>query len=212
MTIDMTIEQKLTTIAENLEKIYAAGAGGAGAAQGKPYVDTSKGVRHHEYLFAANRWIDQLDRFDLSNITSAAYMFQNCGELITAPAVNTSKAQRMLYMFYNCPKLVTIEGVDFSSCTNASNAFYNDYRLQTIVINGTIPCTIDFGTCRALSGETIRDIMNALSADGTGKTITISQTALNAAFTAGGDNPFTADEWEVLKSTAQGNNWSVALA
>ena len=201
----MSIETKLIEIAANVPKVYEAGAA---VAQKKPYVDTSKGVQHHEYLCMANRWIDQLDRFDFSNITNGAYLFQNCSQLITAPALGTSKSARLLYIFYNCYNLETVEGIDFSSATNASNAFTNCAKLKKIVLHGTIPCTIDFGTCKALSGATIRDIMNALSADGRGKTITISQTALTAA-NANGSLP-TA-EWEALKTTAQGKNWSVAV-
>lgn len=201
----MTTAEKLTTIAENQQRVYDAGAA---VAQKKPYVDTSKGVQHHEYLCMANRWIDQLDRFDFSNITNGAYLFQNCSQLITAPALGTSKATRLLYIFYNCYNLETVEGVDFSSCTNASNAVTNCTKLKKIVLHGTIPCSIDFGPCKVLSGETIRDIMNALSADGTGKTITIRGEALTAA---NADGSLPTAEWEALKTTAQGKNWSVAV-
>lgn len=198
----MSVADKLTTIAENQEKVYEAGAA---VAQKKPFVDTSKGMTNHEYLFAGGRLLDQIDRFDFSNLTNAAYMFQNSQKLVTLPAIDTSKATRMLYYCYNCQYLVTIEGVDFSSCTvtgAANNAFHNCVRLETVVINGTIPCDLSFGSCRVLSKKTIEDVVRALSASVTGKTITFNQSAVNAAF--------TTDQWNTL--VASKPNWRFDLA
>ena len=204
MSDQLTLADVALRAKADYDAVYEAGkkAGGGGGSIGKPFVDTSKGVLNHEYLFMANRWIDQLDKFDLSNVTNAAYMFQNSNELITCPEIDTSKAARMLYMFYNCPYLVSIEGIDFSSCTNATQAVGNCRSLQTIVINGTIPCTIDFSPCVALSGVTIRDIINALTTDATGKTVTLSKTAVNASL--------TTEEWDALVATK--TNWTIALA
>ena len=175
----------------------------------KPFLDTSKPVSHHEYMFASNRWTNHLDKFDLSNITSAGYMFRNNTELITCPPLGTSKAQRMLYMFEACSNLTTIEGIDFSSCTTATNTFSSCSKLKKIVLHGTIPCTLDLGPCLVLSGETIRDVMNALSADGTDKTITIRGDALTAA---NADGSLPTAEWEALKAEASDEkHWSVVV-
>ena len=197
----MSIAEKLTTIAENQEKVYEAGAA---VAQKKPYLDTST-AEHHEYLFSGNRWLDQLDKFDFSNITQAAYMFQGCTEMITCPAIDTSKTTRMHQFFYNCYNLVEIKGVDFSSIPNADhakNAFYNCTKLQKLTINGVIPYSMSFSYSRVLNKESIEGVVNALSDTATGQTITFSQLAVNATF--------TTDELTALEATKP--NWSFAYA
>jgi hypothetical protein len=108
----------------------------------------------------------------------------------------------MLYYCYNCPNLERIEGIDFSSATNATNAFSNCGKLESIVINGTISCDISFAACKLLNKKTIGDIIKALSADATGKTITFSKTAKEAVF--------TEDEWTTLTNSK--GNWNITLS
>lgn len=199
----MTTAEKLTTIAENQQKVYEAGAA---VAQKKPYLDTSKPVPHYQYVFYSDRWFDQLDKFDLSNITDGSYMFQNSrNKLTTVPELGTSNATRMQYIFYDCQKLEEIKGVDFSSCpssTATNMSFHNCVALKKITINGVIPCSISFGSCRVLNKASIEGIVDALSDTATGQTITFSQLAVNAAF--------TTDELTALEATK--SNWSFAYA
>lgn len=194
----MSVAEKYSTLIEKIPQVYDAGYQ---ISQNKPYINTGEGVRHHEYLFISNRYLNQIDKFDLSNITNSAYMFQNASELITCPVVDTSKASRMLYMYYNCPYLKTIEGIDFSSCTNATNAFYNCRSLEEIVVHGTIPVSINFSSCPFIKAS-FENIIDCLSSTATGQTATFNKAAKEAAF--------TEDEWNALIATKP--NWGFAYA
>lgn len=63
---------------------------------------------------------------------STSTMFYGCGELTTAPQMNTSNVTTMYKMFYNCNKLVTVPLYDTSKVTNMQEMFYLNYDLETV--------------------------------------------------------------------------------
>ena len=65
------------------------------------------------------------------NETTAA-MFYGCGELTTAPEMDTSNVTNMYKMFYDCNKLATVPLYDTSKVTNMQEMFYFNYDLETV--------------------------------------------------------------------------------
>lgn len=75
--------------------------------------------------------------------------------------------------------------------------------LTHIIFEGVIGQNgINFQHSTKLDKESITSIMNALSTTTSGLTVTLSQTAVN--------NAFTTDEWNALRATK--SNWTIALA
>ena len=104
-------------------------------------------------------------------------------------------------------KLKSVLGaLDLSECTNANNFFMECYALEDVeFVPNTIKLSIDFdwqGRCTKLSKASITSIINGLSADTSGNTVTLSKTAVN--------NAFTDDEWATLIATK--SNWTISLS
>lgn len=59
-------------------------------------------------------------------------MFYKCGELTTAPEMDTSNVTTMYKMFYDCNKLATVPLYDTSKVTDMQEMFYFNYDLETV--------------------------------------------------------------------------------
>lgn len=110
--------------------------------------------------------------------------------------------------FYGCYNLHTIYKVILKS--DGTNEFSLDswdlpfgqcIGLQNITIEGVIGNSISFWQS-PLSAASITSIVNALSPTASGKTLTLSTSAVNSAF--------TTDEWNSLKATK--SNWAFSLS
>ena len=104
--------------------------------------------------------------------------------------------------FRGCVSLKTIAVLRFNSATMINDVFYNCYELLNLTIEGTIGQSgLDLQYSTKLSKASITSVMNALSASASGKSITLSKTAVN--------NAFTTAEWTALAGTK--SNWTINL-
>ncbi|MEE0896308.1 MAG: leucine-rich repeat protein [Acutalibacteraceae bacterium] len=104
--------------------------------------------------------------------------------------------------FYSCVQLKKIPKLIFSAATNISNAFYNCTALEEMYCEGTLDITgLDLHWSTKLNKASIESVINTLSATTSGLTVTLSQTAVN--------NAFTTEEWEALEATKP--NWTISL-
>ena len=203
---------KPSAFKDEIPKVYDKGyQDGSEVAQKKPYFNTSSPAPHHEYLFFANRWNDYLDYWDLSNIANGAYLFYNSTTLTRVPPLGTSKCTRLNFTFYQCKLLEIIEGIDFSANPNTQECFRFCSALKTIIINGVIPCSIDFKDCVVLDKTTITSIMTKLTDTASGKFITFPKAAINKAFetSSGANDGSTSAEWLALVGAK--SNWTISL-
>jgi hypothetical protein len=92
-------------------------------------------------------------------------------------------------------KLIVFEGLKYLS------AFKGCTNLKSIVFEGVIGQDIDFQWSTLLSKESIENIIAHLSSNATGKTLTLSKTAVN--------NVFSTEEWSSLVSKK--SNWTITL-
>lgn len=145
--------------------------------------------------------------FDTSGVTSIdgfEYFCQYASPSVL-PVISTISTSRLRYVFYHASNLVTIRKFilkDDGSQTFTS-LFPNCSRLENLIIEGTIGQNgFDISGSPKLSKASITSIINALSTTTSGLTVTLSQTAVN--------NAFTTDEWNTLIATK--SNWTISLA
>lgn len=111
-------------------------------------------------------------------------------------------------IFSYCYGLITVDELHLSpdGSTVLKNAFVDCPLLENLTITGVIGQN-DFNVrwSKNLSRESLVSIINALSTTESGKTITLSKTAVNNAFVGGS----TGDEW--LNLIATKSNWAISL-
>lgn len=131
------------------------------------------------------------------------YTFYNCPELEEIEDIGLTAAQYgYTYTFANCKKLHTIGAVRTDENTLFSHTFDFCNLLVNLNVIGTIAKNgIDMHWSTKLSKASITSIINALSPTTSGLTVTLSQTAVN--------NAFTTEEWNALIATK--TNWTISL-
>ena len=142
---------------------------------------------------------------DLSQANRLDSAFYYCRMLTCVPEIVLgAKCANASSMFSYSVQLHTIRKLTFpNQSMNVSNMFYDCQALESITIGGTIACTgLDLHWSTKLSRDSITSIVNALSSATSGLTLTLSQTAVN--------NAFTTDEWTALAATK--SNWTISLA
>lgn len=145
--------------------------------------------------------------FTFDGITSAQNMFQY-SQINNLPSMDFSKATSgwaLSGAFESCTYLKSIDKIIVSESTTfrADNTFYGCKALEDIIIEGTLGTNgLDLHWSTKLSKASIESIINALSTTTSGLTVTLSQTAVN--------NAFTTSEWQALEATK--TNWTISLA
>lgn len=145
-----------------------------------------------------------LDLCNLVGGTVGRYLFYFSG-IKTLPELNMSKITNFQYCFKyssikDIEKLIVSEAATFDQC------FSDCTELEHIIFEGTIGNDISFSSSPLLDKESIQSIIAALSETATGKTLTLSKTAVN--------NCFTEDEWISLifsKSNQYNGFWTISL-
>jgi hypothetical protein len=159
---------------------------------------------------------------DTSGITTnCSRMFEECGKLTTVPYLDLRNVNYSIgvlyYMFPYCYNLKTIEGIHLAENgkqTIGSSAFYNCTALEDITFYGTIGDTVSFKQSTQLTLPSIESIVNHLSDTATGKTLTLSLTAVDNAYGwylpdgsfAGGS---ASGHWSSLEASKP--NWTINL-
>ena len=117
---------------------------------------------------------------------------------------------------YDTPNLKTILGaLDLSQCTAVTNAFGGANSLEEVrFVPNTIKISIEFQWCTKLSKASLISIINGLSAETSGLTVTLSKTAVNKAFETiingeGQNNGSINWDWQAL--VANKTNWTINL-
>lgn len=227
----MSIAEKLTTIAENEQRVFEAGK----KSEYDAFWDNLQNYGNRtEYQTAFARWGNSIIEPKYPIKVSNAYeLFRSCSNLTAIPdnlTFDTTASDCSIYTaFYYCPKLVRIDQelkgsgpvgvwnaftgcrklvsvkkltID-ATCTNdLNNTFAACESLTDIEFAGTIAANyLDMHWSTGLSKASIESLINILSTTTSGKKITLSQTSVN--------NAFTEEEWTTLVATKP--NWTIAL-
>lgn len=157
--------------------------------------------KYYPYAFSFG-WNDNnfKPKYPLINLSQVTYMFFN-SEITNVNVDIGINGIRADAMFSQCKQLQTIKKIIVDDKTVfTSNTFQQCEQLQDITIEGVIASDINI-QYSPLSKNSITNIINALSSSTSGKTLTLSATAKN--------NAFTDSEWSALIATK--TNWTISL-
>jgi hypothetical protein len=111
-------------------------------------------------------------------------------------------------------KLRYVQTIPISPNATQLTGFGVNDALETISFSGTIPIDLNMGSSPKLNKASIENIIGCLSDTATGKTLTLSKTAVDREFGYYEDGelllPGTEDEpWSILVATKP--NWTISL-
>lgn len=140
---------------------------------------------------------------DTSQSTGMNYMFGNNYSLVRVPPISVESCSAPAGIFGWC----SVETIDkFILRADGTNTFNDTFtyasNLKNITIEGVIGNNISFQYSTVLSKASIENIVAHLSDTASGKTLSLSKTAVN--------NAFTDAEWTALADTKK--NWTISLA
>ncbi len=127
----MSIAEKLTTIAENEQKVYEAGY--AKGAEEKSLINPE--WTNWEYFFSGNSRLELLEHIkytDTSNGTNFEGMFHRCTQLTSVPTLDTSNGTNFRKFFYYCNKLTSVPALDTSKGTDFYQMFSDCTKLTSV--------------------------------------------------------------------------------
>ena len=217
----MSIAKKLTTIAENEQKVFNAGydkGNNVGYSDGyKEGYETStfdfwnvfqKGGERRKYSYAFYEWQGEnlTPEFDIiinGNGTNYFYrtFFQSKIKSINKPIriSGNGNNQQALAQATNLETITLLDVTDYTGVF--TGWFTNDTALKNIIVVGTIATGFDISPS-PLTKDSIMSIFNAATTENA-ITISFSLDAVNTAFetSAGTNDGSTSDEWETLIAT-----------
>lgn len=162
------------------------------------------------------RLIDCGVSLDTSKVTEGSFWFAYCGRITNIPTVSfEGLTTEITTIFDNCPQLKEIEKIILKEdgSTTFKKWFDRLPKLEDITFEGVIGNDIDFSSSTLLSKASITSIINHLSNDVSGKTLTLSKTAVEDAFAwydSDGNKQNSLDGiwWELVDSKS---NWTITL-
>lgn len=129
------------------------------------------------------------------------YTFYNCGALEEIEDIGMQADYCHYSSFRNCIALHTIAKIRCDENTIFTEAFTGSNKLENVTFEGLIGQNLSIASSK-LSKDSITNIVSCLSDTASGKTLTLSKTAVN--------NAFTDAEWNALADTKK--NWTISLA
>ena len=140
-------------------------------------LDTANGT-NFKNMFNNCYKLTSIPPLDTANGTNFSYMFDSCNSLTTISLSDTSQGTDFSYMFHDCYKLTSVPQLDTSNGTNFKNMFLSCFDLTDITLVGSINTTIDFGSCKKLSYDSIKSILTACSktTNSDAKTVSFNRT------------------------------------
>ena len=144
--------------------------------------------------------------FTFEGITSAQNLFYY-SNVINLPIIDFSKASggwALDSAFNSCYHLKSIDKIIISETTTfRATSFQTCRELEEVRFEGVLGTNgLDLQWSTKLSKASIESIISVLSTTTSGLTVTLSQTAVN--------NAFTTEEWQALEATK--TNWTILLA
>lgn len=190
----------------NVPKVFEAGR----EAEYDDFWDVfqNKGNREmYSYAFFGDGWTDETynPKYDIVS-SGNSYIYSNSfitdTKVVIDCATNPGNPNQTLQNAFKgaghlktIRKLIVMEKQSFANTFNACSA------LENITFEGEIGKSINFQYSPLLSKASIENIVSVLSADVTGQTLTLNQTAF--------DNAFTEEEWNAL--IADKGDWKFAF-
>lgn len=202
----MSIAEKLTTVAENVPKVYEAGK----KAEYDDFWDAYQrnGTRTNYHTAFRTGWTDAIynPKYPIvcSSNNSATSMFTYTS--ITDTKVPITISGNNTGVFYGASSLVTVYSLDVSGVTaNIGDWFMQCPKLANIKFVGVIPMGMDISAC-PLTAQSLVSIVEHLSSTTSGKTLIVKASAVNNADWSTTDY----ESWDALIATKP--NWTFSKA
>lgn len=175
------------------------------------------------YMFFARSkisdFISILPKFEIKN--SSQYAFYQCKSVTHLGEITLN--DEMYGTFQGCELLKTIDKLIINWAntkgTNHNSTFNQCSELRNIVIEGEFRGNVSFQYSKKLTKASITSIVNAISNEVSGKTLTLSKSAVDTAFQEldiaedGSINHYKegsqSSEWAELIATK--SNWNISL-
>ncbi len=229
----MSIAEQVTQLKADIDAVYEAGKNANPFYYASTLTNAFRAVEFPEsydfvvrlktasansqYIFynATNIKSAKLIADDKSVAVSLSYAFDNVLSLETVDLTEYStKLSDGQYMCFKAIGLKSIYGAfDLTECTGMFQAFHTCTSLEDIeFVPGTIGVNLSFAWSDRLSRASILSVLDGLSDDVSGFTLTLSLDAVNAAFetSRGAGNGADSDEWSALAGSHA--NWTIALS
>lgn len=198
----MSIAEKLTTIAENEQKVYEAGKKSEYDAFWDMFQNKGYGA-NYRYAFCYSRFDDSTfnPKYDINctNVDSSAqYMFYSSP--ITDTKVGIYAPTTNIAYCFRDSAVKTIRLLNVHESTEYSYAFTGCEDLENITIGGTIGKAVSFSPCTKLTHDSLMSIISALKDySGSGTTVTLTLGSKNLAKLT-----------DAEKQIATGKGWTLA--
>lgn len=151
--------------------------------------------------------------FDTSQCTSFLGMFTSADYISHIPTISTVSCTTISTLFYWNGALITIEKIILKDdgSQKLTNFLVGLGSLQNVMIEGKIGDTVNISTSKNLTTKSIVSIIEALYEGSSGKTLTLSQTAVNKmSFPVTSEQSGnTYNSWDELEGSK--NNWTISL-
>ena len=161
---------------------------------------------YYYYAFAYTKWTDtnynpKYPIIISESTLSGRNVFQATSITDTKVPIYAN-SMTALMCFYDAENLKRIRYFEVKESTAYDRTFSKSANIEELIMGGTIGKNgFDVSECKKLNKASIESIINALSTTTSGLTVTLSQTAVN--------NAFTAEEWDALEATK--TNWTISL-
>ena len=144
--------------------------------------------------------------WDFSQSTAMTYVFSSCSIQRVVPSISTVSASDLsaLFGWNSAIKEIGEIVLKEDGSQKVTYMFDNCYNLEVVNFRGKFGQNISFAQSTKLSQDSIYGIITALSDTASGKTLTLSRTAVNNAW--GG-----TEESEWLDLVASKPNWTISL-
>ena len=216
-----TIEKKLLEVAENVPKVYESGVREGKAAERDKLWDrlqsNGKPTRYY-WRFAYSNWNDDIynPKYDIVGVNANNALgntFYTSDITDTKVAIDATRVPTGLdATFYWARNMQRIRKLIITETTTFKIAFTDCGALISIdEIEGAIGNNLSLAWSTLLNKDSITNLINALSTNTTGLTITLSLTAVNSAFQTAEElaDGSTSEEWLAL--IAEKENWTITL-
>ncbi len=170
----------------------------------------------HRITNLKQRLIDCGVTLDTSGVTSGNYMFCFCSVLTHLPSISLlGLTDQVSNMFADNNAMIEVEKITLKDdgSTTFVGWFNNCNALTTITFEGVIGQDINFKWSTKLTKASIESIVNHLSDNVSGKTLTLSKTAADTAFPCwlDGVNYGCGGNGEWIELVATKSNWQISL-
>lgn len=161
----MSIAEKLTQVAENMQKVYDAGKAAGGGSDGNEFWDAYQqngNATEYPYAFAGSRWNADTfkPKYDLKPVNAyrmfyyATYngdlqqLLDNAG--VKLDTSNTTNFKEMFYWTY----ITRIGVIDMRKATDTTSCFqWTDgcVTIEKVIVSATTPFNNTFANCKKLA-------------------------------------------------------------